>query len=262
MMVPGLKAVVFDWAGTMIDFGCRAPVVALCKVFENAGVPVSEAEARADMGKAKSDHIASILAAPRVRQAWIDRHGQAPDEAAVEELFAAVGPMMRAAAAECAELIPGAADVAGALRAAGVKIGSCTGYTREMMADILPRAAEQGYAPDMLVCAGETAEGRPSPLMLWRNLVELGVWPASACVKVDDAAVGIAEGLAAGTWTVGVAASGNGVGLSAAELAALDPADRTARIARARAGLEAAGAHVVIDTVADLPAALAQLRFG
>jgi phosphonoacetaldehyde hydrolase len=194
MMVPGLKAVVFDWAGTMIDFGCRAPVVALCKVFEEAGVPVSEAEARADMGKAKSDHIASILAAPRVRQAWTDRHGQAPGEAAVEELFAAVGPMMRTAAAECAELIPGAADVAGALRAAGVKIGSCTGYTREMMVDILPRAAEQGYAPDMLVCAGETAEGRPSPLMLWRNLVELGVWPASACVKVDDAEVGIAEG--------------------------------------------------------------------
>lgn len=262
MMVPGLKAVVFDWAGTMIDFGCRAPVVALCKVFENAGVPVSEAEARADMGKAKSDHIASILAAPRVRQAWTDRHGQAPGEAAVEELFAAVGPMMRAAAAECAELIPGAAAVAGALRAAGVKIGSCTGYTRDMMVDILPRAAEQGYAPDMLVCAGETAEGRPSPLMLWRNLVELGVWPASACVKVDDAEVGIAEGLAAGTWTVGVAASGNGFGLSAAELAALDPADRAERIARARAGLEAAGAHVVIDTVADLPSALAQFRFG
>lgn len=131
-----------------------------------------------------------------------------------------------------------------------------------MMVDILPRAAEQGYAPDMLVCAGETAEGRPSPLMLWRNLVELGVWPASACVKVDDAEVGIAEGLAAGTWTVGIAASGNGVGLSAAELAALDPADRAERIARARAGLEAAGAHVVIDTVADLPAALAQFRFG
>jgi phosphonoacetaldehyde hydrolase len=159
-------------------------------------------------------------------------------------------------------LIPGAAAVVAALRAEGVKIGSCTGYTRAMMADILPRAAEQGYAPDMVVCAGETPAGRPSPLMLWKNLVELGVWPASACVKVDDAAVGIAEGRAAGAWTIGIAASGNGVGLSQAALAALDPTDRDARIAAAREMLTAAGAHRVIDTVADLPAALAELQFG
>ena len=40
-MKPQLKAVIFDWAGTMIDFGCRAPVLALCELFATAGVPVS-----------------------------------------------------------------------------------------------------------------------------------------------------------------------------------------------------------------------------
>lgn len=261
-MIPGLKAVVFDWAGTMIDFGSRAPVVALCKVFAASGVPIAEAEARADMGMAKRDHIAAILRQPRVAAAWAEAHGAAPDEAAIDSLFAAITPMMREAANECAVLIPGAAEVVSQLRAAGVKIGSCTGYTREMMADILPAAAAQGYAPDLLVCAGDTAEGRPSPLMLWKNLVELGAWPATACVKVDDAAVGIAEGHGAGVWTIGIAASGNSVGLSAEDFAALAPEDRTARIAAAREALETAGAHVVIDTVADLPAALAQLAIG
>ena len=114
----------------------------------------------------------------------------------------------------------------------------------------------------MLVCAGETPQGRPSPLMLWKNLVELGAWPASACVKVDDAEVGIAEGRAAGVWTVGVAASGNALGLSREALAALAPEDRAERIARARTMLTDAGAHVVIDTVADLPAALRELPIG
>lgn len=262
-MIPkGLKAVVFDWAGTMIDFGSRAPVVALCKVFAANGVPIEESEARADMGMAKRDHIAAILRRPRVLAAWTAQHGAAPDEAAIDRLFGAITPMMREAAAECAVLIPGAAEVVAELRAAGVRIGSCTGYTREMMADILPAAAAQGYAPDVLVCAGDTAEGRPSPLMLWKNLVELGVWPAAACVKVDDAAVGITEGRGAGVWTIGIAASGNGVGLSAEAFAALDPDDRAARIAAARADLTAAGAHLVIDTVADLPQALAQLAIG
>ena len=97
-MHPALKAVVFDWAGTMIDFGSRAPVVALCKLFEAAGVPLTEAEARADMGMAKSDHIAAILAGPRVRDEWIAEHGKAPDAGDAAALFADIGPMMREAA--------------------------------------------------------------------------------------------------------------------------------------------------------------------
>ena len=261
-MIPGLQAVVFDWAGTMIDFGSRAPVLALCKLYAAQGVPLEESEARADMGMAKSDHIAAILERPRVRAAWTAQHGAAPDAATVEHLFASIAPMMREAAAECAVLIPGAAEVVAQLRAGGVKIGSCTGYTREMMADILPAAAAQGYAPDVLVCAGDTAAGRPSPLMLWKNLVDLGAWPATACVKVDDAAVGITEGRGAGVWTIGIAASGNGVGLSAEALAALPEDERAARIAASRAVLEEAGAHLVIDTVADLPGALAKLTIG
>jgi phosphonoacetaldehyde hydrolase len=247
-----IQAVVLDWAGTMVDHGCRAPVVALQRVLAEAGVPITEAEARADMGRAKRDHIRAVLAKLRVEAAWREAHGAAPTEADVEALHEAVGPMMRAAAHDCAALIPGAAELARRLREAGVKIGSCTGYTRAMMADILPLAAEQGYTPDFVVCAGETAAGRPSPLMLWKNLVELGVWPAAACVKVDDAPVGIAEGRAAGTWTVGLAASGNGVGLDRDALLALDPDERARRIAAATAELEAAGADYVVASVAEL----------
>ncbi|EJL38262.1 phosphonoacetaldehyde hydrolase [Caulobacter sp. AP07] len=251
MSLQAIRAVVFDWAGTMIDFGCRAPVVALRRVFADAGVEITEAEARLDMGKAKRDHIRALLALPRVADAWRAVHGAA-GEADVSRLHDAVEPMMRAAAKDCARLIPGAADLAERLGAAGVKVGSSTGYTRAMMADILPLAAEQGYAPQVVVCAGETLEGRPSPLMMWKALVELGAWPAGACVKVDDAVVGIGEGLAAGAWTVGLSASGNGVGLSWEALNLLPAPDREQRIAAATEALREAGAHYVVETVADL----------
>lgn len=247
-----IKAVVLDWAGTMIDHGSRAPVVALQRVFEAAGVPISESEARADMGRAKRDHIRAILAMQRVAEAWRAARGVAPAETDVSALHDAVEPMMRGAARDCAALIPGAADLAARLKATGVWIASCTGYTRPMMADILPLAAEQGYSPDVVICSGETIEGRPSPLMLWKALVELGVWPASACVKVDDATVGIGEGKSAGAWTVGLAASGNGVGLDHAALLALPSDERDRRVGAAAAALWAAGADYVIDSVADL----------
>jgi phosphonoacetaldehyde hydrolase len=247
-----IKAVVLDWAGTMIDHGCRAPVVALVRVFEQAGVAITETEARADMGRAKRDHIRAILAMPPIAAAWTAASGAMSTEDDITRLHDAVEPLMRDAAKDCAELIPGAADLAAQLREHGVKIASCTGYTRPMMAEILPLAAEQGYAPDAVICSGETLEGRPSPLMLWKALVELGVWPAWMCVKVDDATVGIGEGKAAGAWTVGVAASGNGVGLDYADLRALAPEDRAQKIAAAATDLHAAGADYVIDSVADL----------
>ena len=253
--------VIFDWAGTMVDFGCRAPVAALIQAFARHGVTLGdEAAVRADMGKAKADHVRALLAMPEVAAAWTAANGVAPGEVDVAALMDDLGPLMRDAAVGMAELIPGAAQTVAALRAAGLKVASSTGYTREMMAPVLIRAAEQGYAPDHLVCAGETPEGRPSPLMIYKACAELGVWPLSRVVKVDDAEAGIGEGRAAGCFTVGVSASGNATGLSLAALAALDPADRSARLARAAASLTAAGADLVIETVADLAPALGRIE--
>jgi phosphonoacetaldehyde hydrolase len=163
---------------------------------------------------------------------------------------------MRHQAAHTARLIDGAVAVVEALRAEGIKVGSSTGYTREMMAPVLREAAAQGYDPDHLVCSGETPAGRPTPLMIYKACAELGVWPLTRVVKVDDTDAGVAEGRAAGCFTVGIAASGNGVGLSQKALFALPAAERAARIGAAGKSLLAAGADVVIDTVAELTAAL------
>jgi phosphonoacetaldehyde hydrolase len=252
--------VIFDWAGTMVDFGCRAPVAAMAAVFQARGVEVNETALRADMGKAKADHIRGILARPEVMAAWTGTVGAAPVEADVAAIMDDLGPIMRQAAAEAAELIPGAAGAFAALKAAGLKVGSSTGYSREMMEPVLARAAVQGYAPDHIVCAGETPHGRPSPLMVYKACAELGVWPLTRVVKVDDAEAGIEEGRAAGCFTIGVAASGNGIGLSQAALAALAPADRAQRVAAVAERLRAAGADLVIETVAGLIPALTASR--
>jgi phosphonoacetaldehyde hydrolase len=82
--------------------------------------------------------------------------------------------------------------------------------------------------------------------------VQLKVYPLAAIVKVGDTPADIAEGLNAGAWAVGVAATGNMVGLSQTDFDALSQIERHDRIAAGRAALIAAGAHYVIDSVADL----------
>jgi phosphonoacetaldehyde hydrolase len=255
-----IKAFIFDWAGTMIDFGCCAPVIALQEAFADVGITISAAEARADMGMAKHAHINAILQGDHVFSSFIVNQGRAPDAEDVDEIFTKIEPMMIEAAAQHTTLIAGAADLVSELRSRGIRIGSGTGYSRSMMVGILRAAADQGYVPDTVVCAGETSEGRPSPLMTWKALVDLGVWPAQACIKVDDAVVGIHEGREAGTWTIGVAASGNGVGLDYATYCALDGDTRNALVAASAQALLDAGADYVVSSVADIPALLPELE--
>ncbi|MFM9858346.1 phosphonoacetaldehyde hydrolase [Pseudoxanthobacter sp. M-2] len=255
-----LKAVVFDWAGTMVDHGSLAPMGVFVEAFAEFGVTLTIDEARGPMGMAKRPHIAALMALPRVAAEWRQVHGRAPSEADIDALYAVFVPKNKAVAARYADLVPGAAEVAAELQGAGVKLGSTTGYTHDIMAEITPVAAAQGYRPDALVCTGDTPAGRPSPLMLWKALVDMDVWPASACVKVDDTEVGIAEGLNAGAWAVGVAVTGNVFGLSLAETRALAPEEFAARREIARNRLLAAGAHAVIDGVADLLPVLSELE--
>lgn len=249
---PAIRAVVFDWAGTVVDHGSLAPMGVFVEAFAEFGVDITIDEARGPMGMAKRPHVAALMALPRIAAAWEAKHGHAPAEADIDAVYDIFVPKNRAVAAKFSDVIPGVPEMTARLRERGVKIGSTTGYTRDIMAEILPGAAAQGFAPDCLVCTGDTPEGRPSPYMLWRALTEIGVYPAWQSIKVDDTEVGISEGINGGAWTVGVAVSGNVFGLSLADTQALPKAEFGARRAIAVERLGKAGAHYVIDSAADL----------
>lgn len=247
-----VQAALLDWAGTTMDFGCMAPAVVFVKVFERAGVPISMEEARAPMGAHKRVHIQKITELESVRARWEAAHGRVPSEEDVSRMFAEFVPLQLECLSEYSDLIPGALDAVAALRRRGIKIGSTTGYLREMMAINLRDAKRQGYEPDSTVCASDVPAGRPYPYMCLQNVINLQVSPVEACVKVDDTLPGIEEGLNAGMWTIGLAISGNEVGLSHAEWQALPESDRQARRDRACQRMRMCGAHYVVDTIADI----------
>ncbi|MEM7693924.1 MAG: phosphonoacetaldehyde hydrolase [Pseudomonadota bacterium] len=248
-----LDAVVFDWAGTLVDFGSLAPIRAFTAAFERAGVPVTTVEARAPMGSAKRDHIAAVLAMPAVAARWEAAHGAPPTTADGDRIYAAFLPLNEGLAADGGVPIPGAVEAVAFLRVAGIPIGSTTGYTRSIMARLLPAAEAHGLSLDCVVTADDVQSGRPAPDGVLKNLKTFGIEPSRAVVKVDDTPVGILEGKNAGCRTVGVALSGNLAGLCEDDLADLSPAAIADLRASATAALTEAGADHVIDTVRDLP---------
>jgi phosphonoacetaldehyde hydrolase len=139
-------------------------------------------------------------------------------------------------------------------------VGSCSGYPREVLNQLLPQAEGAGLKPDYVVAGDELeAGGRPGPFMALANVLALGIGDVRACVKVDDTVPGIEEGLRAGMWTVGLSLSGNEVGYSVQEFASAPEEEVEARVAVAEAKLKKSGAHYVVRSVADLPAVLAQI---
>ncbi|HKW33668.1 MAG TPA: phosphonoacetaldehyde hydrolase [Candidatus Acidoferrum sp.] len=251
-----LKALVLDWAGTTVDFGSLAPARTIHRVFESVGISLSEDEVRRDMGLAKKDHIARILAMPRVRDAWRAVRGNVPTPDEADVFYEMFVPLQLSCLAEYSTLIPGVIESVQRFRRRGLKIGSTTGYTREMLDLLVETSAQAGYKPDCSVSPEDVGSARPSPFMLYENAVRLQVYPMASIAKVGDTPADIQEGLNAGAWSIGVAATGNAVGLSYSEFQALSTKERDARVSNARAELQGAGAHYVVETLANLDSVL------
>ena len=247
-----IEAVLLDWAGTTMDFGCMAPAVVFVEVFERKKVPITIAEARVPMGAHKKVHIRKITEIDAVRRRWQEVHGRQPNESDVEAMFAEFVPLQLACLSEYSQLIPGTLEAVAELRERGIRIGSTTGYLTEMMKINHADAKRQGYVPDSTVCASEVPAGRPYPYMCLQNAINLKVTTVDACVKVDDTVPGVEEGLNAGMWTVGLAVSGNEVGLPRDEWNALPDQEKAGRRERAYTRMRQCGSHYVVDSIAEL----------
>jgi phosphonoacetaldehyde hydrolase len=229
------------------------------RAFAARGIRVTEEEARGPMGAHKKDHLRALLQVPAVTRRWRERYGSDATENDVDDLYHRFMPLQLQVIDDFARLIPGVLDCVQVLRSRGVRIGASTGYFRAAAERVYRAAALQGYRPDHCVCAEEVPAGRPAPWMVFRIMEVLGVFPPAAVVKVGDTVPDVGEGIAAGAWSVGVLRTSSDVGCTEREWDALPPAERDRRLASCREKLLAAGAHAVVETLAELPAVLNDL---
>jgi phosphonoacetaldehyde hydrolase len=255
-----LRAVMLDWAGTTVDHGSIAPVLALQTLFAQHGLSLSSSDARLDMGLLKRDHIQAILSLPNIRSEWSAITGRGPGEAEVSSLFAEFGPLQMKIIAQHSQLIAGVVECVKNWKNRGLRIGTTSGYTREMLTPVLTQAIQEGYQPDASVCPDEVGAGRPAPWMLTRNAQLLEVYPPSTCVKIGDTVSDIQEGRNAGMWTIGLTRTGNLIGLDAADWSNLEETEKQVRLRHAEERLLNAGAHFVAEDLAACDSILSRIE--
>ena len=255
-----IKAVILDWAGTTVDFGCMAPVAAFKRAFAEQGVAVTSQEVREPMGMKKRDHLQIMLGMTRIAEMWQQTYGRLPQASDVDQLYHTFETALFATLADHAEVKPGVLEVVETLRATGIKIGSTTGYTRKMMATVEKIAKAQGYAPDFVVTPDEVSgKGRPAPDMIFKNLTYFEGLATHEVIKVGDTLADIKEGKNAGVRAIGIVEGSSQAGYSFAEYQQLSQAEKKQVSQRVRHDFEAAGADYVLERFTELPKLIQQL---
>lgn len=241
-----VKAVILDWAGTTIDFGSFAPIQAFIAGFKSVGLTITPEMARKHMGLLKMEQTRAIAA-------------MLPDPLSDEDIrrvYASFEHSLFESLADHCDVKPRVIETVAELRKRGIRIGSTTGYTAEMMREVTALAANAGYEPDFVVAANEVPRGRPYPYMMWRNLIALGVDDAREAVKAGDTVADIREGRSVGCWSVGIVTGSSELGLSEEEIRKMDARDLAGRKAAVRSRFYAAGADYILDDIDELPAAI------
>lgn len=245
--------IIFDWAGTTVDYGCFAPVQAFIEEFVSRGITPTMEEVRAPMGMLKIDHIRTMLNMPRILECFISIYGREPEESDVNAMYERYETHLLSILPQFTEPKPGVISTIEELRNRGIKIGSTTGYTDKMMAIVAPHAKAKGYAPDYWISPDSVDQkGRPYPYMVFENMKKFGISDVRNVMKVGDTISDIKEGKNAGVYTVGVLEGSSQIGLTEDEFNAMNKEQQREACEIAADAYRNAGADAVINRIEDL----------
>lgn len=248
-----IECIIMDWAGTAVDYGCFAPVAAFVESFKAIGAPVTAEETRAHMGLTKIEEVRALFAIEHVGKDFKEKYGRDWNEDDVQLCYKKFQEELFRTLEDYSKPIPGVVETIKQLREKGIKVGSTTGYTWQMMDVVIPAAAKQGYVIDNYVTSDRLPGGRPKPYMIFQNMCEMDIASLRSVMKVGDTISDIKEGVNAGVWSVGVILGSNELALTEEEVAAMPAEELKRRMTDVRYRMYAAGADFVIDDITELP---------
>lgn len=248
-----IEAVIFDWAGTTVDYGSFAPVQAFISAFEKFGITPTNDEVRKPMGIAKIDHVREMLKMERISNEWKKIHGRTFTENDVKVIYELSEKLILNILKNFSDPKPYVLESISKLRQKGIKIGSTTGYNDAMMEIVMKAAAEKGYVPDACFTPDSTNKiGRPYPYLIFKNMMKLNVKSVDSVVKVGDTVADIIEGNNAGVTTVGIIEGSSILGYSEDEYTALSDKGKNLAKNRATELYKSCGADYIINNMSEL----------
>lgn len=251
-----IRLVVLDGSGTIIDPGVYAPAIVFKKVFDKFRVPVTMEQIRKPMGMEKREHIRQITLEDDVKERWLKVHNREPTEDDINDMFSLFEPIELKVLEKYGLPITGALDAMHEIKNNGIMLGLSTGFNRNMVNKILEINPLINNLLDTHVAGDEVSMGRPSPFMVYKNMMDMLIIDPTTVVKVDDTELGIYEGVNAGCWTIGLSKLSNSMGMTEEEVNEFkenDPEGYDKKHSEIIHSLKKAGANFVVDDITKVP---------
>lgn len=247
------EGIIFDWAGTTVDYGCMAPVRAFDEAFKSFGIEPTMEEIRKPMGMLKVDHVRTMLKMERINNLWKEKYNRDWTEDDVQKIYEISERKIFEVLDKYTDIKPHVLETIIEIRNKGLKIGSTTGYTSDMMKIVTDRAKQQGYTPDFWISPDMVnSKGRPYPYMIFRNMEALELISVDKVLKVGDTIADIKEGVNAGIDTVGIIEGSSLMGLSQEEYEALSEDKKNAMDLKVVSAYQDAGTKYIIRDISGL----------
>lgn len=261
--LPELKIenIILDFSGTCVDPFTLAPVVAFVEVFKKYNIDICiENAVKKPMGLYKYDHIKYILNMEDVKKQWFKEYNRESNKDDLNNIYKDFIKLQIDVLPKYCSPLPKVVETMNILRKNNIKFGGCSGFSREMINTILENTKDKGLYFESTFLADDIQDenkvflgGRPYPFMIYQNLYNLENKNISQCIKVDDSAVGIEEGLAANCWTVGISNYSNYINVnSLEEYSKISKLEKKERKDNSKKKLIESGCHYVIGEFEEL----------
>ncbi|MFB5678226.1 HAD hydrolase-like protein [Paenibacillus terreus] len=249
-----IQAVIFNLESALLDPGGRRLSQGIKDLFRWMGVDVSQQNIKRGLGLTIREHIAGTLRLSEVRASWMDRFGTEPGRADVDHIYAELVPVLRSllqSSTPCSGLDKALQEI----RDRRIQSGATSAFTSDLLGSV-PRRSLEDNVLDCTVTPSEVSSGRPFPWMVYENAHRMQVYPLSDMVKVGDTLADMQEGRNAGVWTIGVLDG------FMDRMEGIGPGEAAYEVQRKEAAylLKRAGAHLVMDSLADLPRMLREIE--
>lgn len=186
-----LKAVLFDMDGVLFD-SMKNHTLAWYKAISDLGIPCERDEFYQYEGATGTWTVNLI---------FNRAYGRNASEKEIEEIYAEKSRYFNGLPE--AEPMPGAGELLEKVKEAGIKPVLVTGSGQKSLLSRLERVYPRVFQPESMVTAFDVHRGKPDPEPYLKGLEKAGVQPEKAWV-VENAALGVQAGVAAGVFTIAV----------------------------------------------------------
>jgi phosphonoacetaldehyde hydrolase len=246
-----IKLVIFDLAGTLVDYGCFAPVDAYIELFRRHGVEIGSYFVRKFMGLNKKEHLQCLAALPEVQTSWLKNYGVKISEFDLNTLYHEFLKILTDQMPLYSHLIDGAQEAIENIKSQQVKIAVTSGYPRFVVNIIAAELKKQGIIPDAIVSSSDVNLGRPAPEMIFECMKITNTQDFNQVINFGDTVHDVKSAVNAGVWSVGVLESGNLLGMAKDHKQLMSKSEWEFRREKARLKLVENGAHFVISAITD-----------